>query len=99
MHTAASKARSEKLCLSTNVVGDDYDASLLSEMGNLHISPLLLEVFRYEPTVAVVRFVLAAQETAFGHYISRYGLLNTSLVYEGEEPSLERLPIPAPFLV
>jgi hypothetical protein len=60
---------------------------------------MLLEVFRYEPTVAMVRFFLAAQEAAFGQHVSRNGLFNASLVHQGEESSLECIPISAPLLV
>lgn len=46
------------------LVGPRHPAELLSEVGDLKIAPMLLEVLRDQPTMTVVRLVLAAEQAS-----------------------------------
>ena len=68
-------------------------------MGDFDIAPMQSEVLCYKPTVALVWFVLTAQKTAIGDYLSWNCLLDMSLFHEGEKSGLVCAPIPAPLFV
>ena len=68
-------------------------------MLELDISPLLLEVFGDEPPVALMRFVLAAEQTSLVEMLARELLVNCTLADERVEFALVVIPVDSLFLV
>src|SRR5579863_1817250 len=53
----------------------------LSQMNNVNITPLLLEVFRHQAAVAMVRPILTTEQAAVRDQLSWHRLLDTPLLH------------------
>ena len=74
-------------------------SELLSEVRNVEAAPMLLQVFRHQSAMAVMRLVFAAEQAALSHDFLRDALFNLPLLHEVEKPLFIGGPVPLQLLV
>ena len=73
-------------------------ARVLSEVSDLDTTPMIVQILRHQPAVAVVGLIFAAQQAAVRKGFLRDRLVDPPLAHEVEEPGLVGLPIAASLL-
>ena len=68
-------------------------------MDNFDVSPMLFQILGYEPPMASVRLVLAAQQASVGDNLFRNRRLNSPLAHKRNEAILVGCPFTTPFPV
>jgi hypothetical protein len=63
-----------------------------SQMKNVQVAPVLLQVFRYQTPVAVMGLVLATEQTALGDCLLGDMLFNPPLAHEVKKAKLGKSP-------
>ena len=79
--------------------GWSSDQDGLLQVGYLDVAPVFVQVLRDQAAVAVVRFVLAAQEAAFRDDLSRDRFLDAAFAHQLAEADLVGLPVAVALLV
>lgn len=69
------------------------NGNTLNKMDDLNATPVIVEVIGHNPAMAVLRLILAAQQTAVRYDFLRHNILDVPLTQERTESGFVCLPI------
>ena len=66
----------------------------LTEMANVDVAPMVMEVLRNETPMTMVRFILAAKQTTFGYGFFSNLVFDMAFTHKTEKLPLVLVPVP-----